>query len=104
MRCYFDIVADAEKHAKRCKSRQKQMLQKKNKTSSDAVNLRDSSDKHGSGKSISLSPLADLVNYSSVLRTLSSGTDTLSVTFRSYKRITESEKRMAAEKVTAFAH
>jgi elongation factor G len=50
-----------------------------------------------------VTPLSDLVNYSSVLRTLSSGTATLSMQFLSYKRMTESEKRMAKEKVTGFA-
>ena len=51
----------------------------------------------------SVTPLSELVNYSSVLRSLSSGTATLSMHFLTYKRMTESEKRVAKERVTGFS-
>ena len=71
--------------------------------SSRRSQLGEVSERHGVRFIESVTPLSDLVNYSSALRSLSSGTATLSMQFLSYKRMTESEKRIAKEKVTGFA-
>ena len=51
----------------------------------------------------SVTPLSELVNYSSVLRTISSGTASLSMEFLTYQKMNESEKRVATERVTGLS-
>ena len=65
--------------------------------------LQEVSERSGVRLIRSLTPLAHLVDYASVLRSLSSGSASLSILFHSYRRMTESERRVAAEQVTGFA-
>ena len=65
--------------------------------------LQEVSERSGVRLIRSLTPLAHLVDYASVLRSLSSGSASLSILFHSYRRMTESERRVAAEHVTGFA-
>lgn len=50
-----------------------------------------------------ITPLAELVNYSTALRTLSSGTANLSMEFDSYAKMSDDEQKRAFERVTGFA-
>ena len=50
----------------------------------------------------SKTPLSELFNYSSALRTLSSGTATLNMRFLAYQKMNEAEKKVAKEKVTGI--
>lgn len=50
-----------------------------------------------------LTPLSELVNYSTALRTISSGTATLSMEFETYSQMTDQEQKRAHERVTGFA-
>lgn len=50
-----------------------------------------------------LTPLSELLNYSSTLRTISSGTATLSMEFHEYCRMSDSEQKRAIERVTGFS-
>lgn len=49
-----------------------------------------------------LTPLSELVKFSSDLRSLSSGTASLHMEFATYQKMSEAEKRMTIEKVTGF--
>lgn len=50
----------------------------------------------------SLTPLSELVNYSTVLRTLSSGTASFTIEFSHYSYMNESEKKEAIDKMMKF--
>lgn len=60
-------------------------------------------ERHGLRFIDSVTPLSELMNYSTVLRTISSGTASLSMELQTYQRMSESEKRVATEKVTGFS-
>lgn len=49
-----------------------------------------------------LTPLSELVNYATVLRTLSSGTASFTIVFSHYSHMSESEKKEAIRRITRF--
>lgn len=51
----------------------------------------------------SLTPLSELVNYSTTLRSLSSGTAVFSMDLETYNKMNESEKKLAFQRITGIA-
>ena len=50
-----------------------------------------------------LTPLSELVNYSSTLRSLSSGTAVFSMDLETYNKMNESEKKLALQRITGIS-
>lgn len=51
----------------------------------------------------SLTPLSELVNYSTTLRSLSSGTAVFSMDLETYNKMNESEKKLALQRITGVS-
>jgi elongation factor G len=51
----------------------------------------------------SVTPLSELVNYSTFLRTLTSGTSTFTMEFDSYHHMNDVQQKKAIQQMTGFA-